>query len=309
LARAQPAERAVKRVGILVTTTKANYQVQEKAIIDAMRELGWVEGRNVLYDRVYADDDETRLPGLAAALVARGPNLIYAIANAQVLAASAKTRAIPIVFASFSRPVELGLIQSLARPGGNVTGVTNIGWELGGKRLQLLKQALPKITRVGVLIQPLMQDSLREQKLIEQAAATLDVRVVPAMIKQVDELDAAFATLSKERVEALLITHISIFLNQRKRILDLAARHRMPVVAHRGELADDGALMAYSSVLTEQIRRSVQLADKILKGANPGDIPVEQPTKFELVVNMKTARALGLTIPQPFMLLVDRVIE
>lgn len=287
----------------------AKTNLQEKPFVDAMRELGWAEGRNIVYDRVYADDDESRLPELAAALVARGPDIIFAQTTAAALAAVARTRTIPIVCSTLSNPVERGLVQSLARPGGNVTGIANIGWELGGKRLQFLKQALPKVRRVGVLGHPLRADTSKEQKLIELAAATLGVTVIPAMASKASDLDAAFALLSKSRAEAVLTTHTPLFQSERRRILSLAATQRIPVVAHRSGLADDGALMSYSSILTDQVRRAAQLADKILKGAKPADIPVEQPTKFELVVNMKTAKTLGITIPGEIMLQANRVIE
>ena len=310
-ARAQAPERAGKpvRVGILELSTRAKRQVQEKTFIGGMRELGWEEGRNISYDRVYADDDEARLPALAAELVARDPNLIHVLSNPATLAAFAKTRTIPIVFSAANDPVEIGSVKSLAHPGGNVTGVANISWELGGKRLQLLKQAMPKVARVGVLVHPLRWETAREQKLIEQAGATLRVTVIPVRAKQAGEFDAAFASLVKCRAEALLTTHIGFFMDERKRILDLAARRRIPVVGHRSQLADDGALISYSALITDQIRRAAQLVDKILKGAKPADIPIEQPTKFELVVNMKTAKALGITIPGEILLQAMRVIE
>ena len=311
-ARAQTPERAGRpvRVGILATTTQATNQVFERPFVDTLRNLGWVEGRNVVYDRLYADDDETRLPALAAALVARSPDLIYTPNLPPTVAAFAKTRTIPIVFAAVGDPVGLGLIRNLAHPGGNVTGIANIGWELGGKRLQLLKQALPKIARVGVLVNPVQPDSRREQKLIEQAAATLGVTAIPVMVKEAKELDAAFAPLAKSRAEALLTTHTYLFvINQRKNILALAAKQPLPVIGPRGEFAEEGALMSYGSILSEQVRRAAQLADKILKGTKPADIPAEQPTKFELVVNLKTAKALGLTVSKELLFRADKVIE
>lgn len=299
----------VWRVAVLATTTQAKFKMAEETLVGAMRELGWVEGRNVTYDRVYADDDESRLPALAAALVARGPDLIYSGSNPVTLAAFAKTRAIPIVFSASNDPVETGMVQSLARPGGNVTGISNIGWELGGKRLQMLKKALPKLNRVGVLVNPTRPECLREQALIEQAGTTLGIKVLPALMQEPKELGGAFALLAKNRVEAVLTTHYVLFMAQRKGILTLAQAQRIPVAGHRSEMANDGALMSYSALHTDQIRRAAQLADKILKGAKPADIPVEQPTKFELVVNMKTAKMLGITIPGEIMLQADRVIE
>ena len=297
------------RVGILSNTTATLYRARETSFVDAMRELGWVEGRNIVYDRVYADDDETRLSTLAAALVARNPDLIHAGPTVSALAALAKTRTIPIVFGGANDVVEAGIVKSLAHPGGNITGITNIGWELGGKRLQLLKQALPKITRVGVLVNSLVPAGTREQKLIEQAGATLGVKVTIALVKQANELDAAFAFLAKRRVEAVLTTNNTLFIGGRKRILDLATKQRIPVVGHRSEFPDDGALMSYGALLSDQFRSSARLVDKILKGTKPADIPVEQPTKFELVLNMKTAKTLGITMPGEIMLQATRVIE
>jgi len=187
--------------------------------------------------------------------------------------------------------------------------VANIGYELGGKRLQFLKQALPKVKRVGVLVDSTRPESARELKLIERAAATFVVTVIPVMVKEPRELDAAFAFLLKNRIEAMLTTHVVLFMDERKRILDFAAMRRLPVVGHRSQLADGGALMSYSSILTDQIRRAAQLADKVLKGTKPAGIPVELPTTFELVVNQRTARALGITFPGEIMLQATRVIE
>ena len=205
--------------------------------------------------------------------------------------------------------VENGWVQSLAHPGGNVTGIMHLGTELGPKRLQLLKQALPKVTRVGVLVNPVSPGNRKELKLIEQAASGLRVTIVSATATQPGELDAAFASFTKSRIGALLTAHNSLFLTERRRLLDLAAKQRVPVMAHRSIMAVDGALMSYSSILSEQIRRAAHLADKILKGAKPADIPVELPTRFELVVNKKTAKTLGITFSGEIMLQAIRVIE
>ena len=296
------------RVAILSPTTEAKTQTS-KQFVDAMRGLGWIEGRNIAYDRVYADDNASRLPALAAALVARGPDLIHSTSNPVILAVFARTRSIPIVFSASNDPVGSGLVQSHAHPGGNVTGVANIGFELGGKRLQLLKQALPKVTRVAVMVNPLLPENPRELKLIEDAAKTLGITVIPVIVKEQAEFDAGFTILAKQRIDALLTTHISMFLDNRKRILGFAAARKIPAVGHRGQLADDGALLSYSSILIDQVNRSAQMADKILKGAKPADIPVEQPTKFELAVNMKTAKTLGLKIPASFLVQATRLIE
>jgi putative ABC transport system substrate-binding protein len=274
-----------------------------------MRQLGWQEDRNIVYDRVYADDDEARLPALAKALVGRGPDVIHVIANPVTLAVFAETRTIPIVMAASADPVAYGLVKSLARPGGNVTGIVNIGHELGPKRLQLLKEVAPKISRVGVLVNPLYPYSLSEQKLIENAAPALGVTVVGMTVNHVANLEPALALAAKNRLAAVLTTHIAPFFDMRKQLLEFAARHRIAVVGHRGELAEDGALLAYGSLLSEQLRRSAQIVDKVLNGVKPADIPVEQPTKFEIVVNLRSAKALGLAIPPSFLARTDRVIR
>ncbi|OGA54552.1 MAG: hypothetical protein A3F74_22135 [Betaproteobacteria bacterium RIFCSPLOWO2_12_FULL_62_58] len=309
VARSQRAPRSEKplRVGILTLFPAAMFRIQEKAFVDSMRELGWVEGRNIIFDRVYADNDAARLPVLAAELVSRGPHVIYAQANLPARAAFSETSKVPIVFAGVDDPVQLGVIKSLSRPGGNITGIVNMGWELSGKRMQLLKEAMPKLGRVGVLMTP-YRGASEGLKLIEQAAGS-NVQVIPAMVKGAKELDAAFALLAQNKVDAVLTSHVTLFLRERKRIVELAAKQRLPVMGHRSELADSGALMSYSSLLTDDIRRGAQLVDKVLKGTKPTDIPVEQPTKFALVVNMKTAKALGIAIPQSILLQAERVIE
>ena len=310
LAHAQPAKPGAKpvRVGILSTVVSAGPQIGVKLFVATLGELGWVEGRNIVYDRVYAEGDEKRLPALAAELVARRPDLIYVMTNAETFAAAAATRTIPVVCSGMNDPVEFGIVKSLARPGGNVTGVVTLGPETGSKRMQLLKEAVPKIGRVGVLMKPGLVSQTRELKLIEQAAGA-GVKVFPAMANAPEELDAAFAFLAKNRVEGLVVAQVAFFIRERKRILGFAAKQRIPVVAQRPQLADDGALMSYNAIFAEQVRRAAHLADKVLRGTKPADIPVEQPTRFELVVNMKTGKALGITIPQSVLVQATRVIE
>jgi len=295
------------RIGILATGMSTGKRIGTERYGDPMRDLGWSEGRNVVYDRVYAENDERRLPALAAALVARNPDLVFANTNAEVRALLAATRSIPIVFSSAVEPVEQGFVLSLARPGGNVTGVASLGPEYGGKRMQLLREALPKLTRVGVLIG---RSPGREFKLIEEAAGA-GITVVPAMIAESRDIDAAFSLLARNRVEALLLTQVAIYgmRSVREPILAFAAKQRIPVVGQRPEIVHEGGLMSYSSNLQEQVRRATQLADKVLKGAKPADIPVEQPTHFELLLNLKAAKALGITIPQSVLVQATRVIE
>lgn len=315
LARGQTTRLDAKpvRVGLLRTGSAGAHDASAKLFIATLRERGWSEGRNVFFDYAYAERDQARLPQAAAELLARRPDLIYAQTGPEAVAAFGLTRSIPIVFAAAVDPVELGLVKSLAQPSGNVTGVATLGWQLGGKRMQLLKDAMPKITRVGVLASGRDSgreagNSNREQKLIQQAAGT-GAKTIVAKAKTAEDLDAAFALLAANRAEALLVTHNVLFFIMRKSILELAARHRIPVVGHRSQLADDGALMTYSSSLNDQIRRAAQLVDKVLRGAKPPEIPVEYPTEFELVVNLKTARALGMAMPQSILLQASRVIE
>ena len=295
------------RVGILTTGRASGPQTYSKLFMQTLRELGWAEGRNVVYDRVYAEGDFARLPALAAELVARAPDLVYTTNNPPALAIFGKTRTIPIVFSTVLDPIGAGLVQSLARPGGNVTGVANIGPELAAKRMQILREAFPKMQRVGVLMIT-SRTSARGLKAVEQTIGTT-VRVIPAVANTAAELDAGFSLLVEQRAEAVLLLQTALFMTERKRVLDLAMKHRLPVMGYRTAFADDGALMAYSELLEEQIRRAAHIADKILRGAKPADIPVEQPTKFELVINLRTARALGITIPEKSLLQADRVIE
>lgn len=310
LAHAQLAGRGGKpvRVGILRSgRSDAPAFPLMKVFIDTMREQGWVEGRNIVYDVVFAEGDDSRLPELAGALLARQPELIYVGNNPQALAAFGKTRTIPIVFNSVTDPVNAGLVQSLARPGGNVTGIANIGWELGGRRMQLLKEALPKMSRVGVLRVPGAASS-KEQELITQSAGA-GIKTFPAIAKDAKDIDTAVAALAEQRVEGWILTQTALFMSHRQRILAHAAKQRVPVMGYRAEQAQDGALMSYGSLLSDLVRRAAQLADKVLRGTKPADIPVEQPTRFELVINMKTAKALGITIPQSILLQAERVIE
>ena len=301
------------RVGIFNETTLAKARAADMLFIDAMRVLGWVEGRNVIYDGAYAEDDLQRLPAVAAQLVARRPDVIY-VRNTQPTAAlAAQTESIPIVFSGVSEPVQSGIVKSLARPGRNVTGVTPMGAELGGKRLQLLKQAIPGVSRVGVLVHPTYSRvSTNDYKSIQEAAGRLGITTIAGMVSSAAELDAAFAIFAKTRVEAVLNTQQPLFNSFSQggaRVLQLAAAQRLPVVSAGSLLADRGAFMGYGAAASEQFSRAALIADKILKGTKPSDIPVEQPTKFELVLNLKTAKVLGITIPQAFLVTADRVIE
>jgi len=309
IARAQAPRGSGKlvRVGILATGVSTGNRITTERYVDPMREMGWIEGRNVVYDRVYAEGDESNLPALAAALAGRKPDLVLANTNAEVRALLTATRTIPVVFSSAVEPVENGFVASLSRPGGNATGVASLGPEYSSKRMQLLREALPKVARVGVMVR---QAPSRELKLIEQAAGT-SITLIPVIASEPKDLDAAFAVLARDRVEALLLTQVAIygFRFVWERILDFAAKQRIPVVGQRPEIVNAGALMSYSSVLQEQVIRATQIADKVLKGVKPADLPVEQPTKFELLLNLRAAKALGIAIPGSVLVQATRVIE
>jgi len=308
LAGAQPVKPGIRpvRVGLL-TSRSSESQLSTRMFVGAMRALGWMGGRNVAYDVVFAEGDEARLPALAAQLVARKPDLVVVQTHPEARAVLDQTRTIPIVFGGANDPYPK-LVKSLARPGGNVTGISNIGWELAGKRMQLLKETLPKLNRVGVLVSAIRSTSERELRLIEKAA-TAGVKVIPATITDAGDLTTALSQLVASRVEAVLPTHVAIFRRERAEILHVAAKHRLPVFGFRSDFAEEGALMAYGADFSEQMRRCAHLADKVLKGTPAGDIPVEQPIKFELIVNMKTAKALGISVPQSILLQATRVIE
>jgi putative ABC transport system substrate-binding protein len=294
------------RVAILSASSSSSH-LASLWFVEAMRDLGWLEGSNIVYDRAYGEGDETRLPELAAKLLARRPDLVYVQTHPEARAVLEKTRTIPIVFGAANNP-HPGLVKSLARPGGNVTGIANIGWELGGRRMQLLREAIPGMTRVGVLASAIRRTSSAEYKLIVEAAGG-EVHVFPSYVKEGSDVDAAFAALRKHRIEAILVTHLAIFRRERSRILDLAARQRIPVMGFRRDMAEEGALMSYGALSSEQVRRSAHIVDKILRGTKPAEIPVEQPTRFELLVNLRTARTLGITISQSILVQAESVIE
>jgi putative ABC transport system substrate-binding protein len=304
------------RVGIYLTSPLESLeQDYVRFFMDGMRELGWVEGSTIVYERAYATEPlrsprhDADMIVLAKTLVDRKPDAIWLLSSPSATALLKVTRTIPVVGGAVSEVVERGYAQSLARPGGNFTGVSNFAWELGAKRLEYLHLMMPAMTRVGVLIVPKNPNCERELNVIRKTAATASVTVIPAMMEREEDAVDAFAGLAKGRAEAVLIAHHPLFQNHRKRILQLAADHRIPAVGHRSYFADLGALMTYSTDLAEQMRQSARILDKILKGTKPGDIPVEQPTKTELVMNLRTARSLGLTIPQVVLGLANRIIQ
>ena len=309
LLQAQTQAGSIRRVGVLAPSTHAKEEITLKPFFDQMRELGWIEGRNIAYDRVYAGDRHEILPKLAAELAARRPDLIYAPPGSAAEAAKRATPTIPIVFGAVIDPVRAGLVGSLARPGGNVTGVSTVAESLVSKRLELLREILPGVKRLGILTDPTDPNSRTDQAALSPLASGLGLAIVVADASNPVAFEAAVAKLVRERVNAIFTTQSAMTFNLRARLIEIANRARVPVMGHRAQMADDGALFSYSASLADQLRRSADMVDKVLRGAKPGEIPVEQPTKFEFVVNMKTAKALGIKIPQSIMLRADRVIE
>jgi putative tryptophan/tyrosine transport system substrate-binding protein len=274
-----------------------------------MRELGWVEGRNFTLVTRFADGREARLPELAGELVRQGVDVILAGSSQGVLAAQRATSAIPIVMVTTGDPIADGIVKSLARPGANVTGVTAIGQALNTKRLELIKEAVPGANRVGVIINP---GSPYTARLVEdrgRAARTLALDVRLFEVREPDHFEAAFAAARTERMDALLVQTTGFFITHRKRIVELAARNRVPAVYGEREFVDAGGLMFYGASLRDMYRDAAVYVDKILKGAKPADLPIEQPAKLELIINLKAAKALGITIPPSVLARADRIVE
>ena len=297
-AEAQQAAK-VARIGYLAANLAASPHLRE-AFLQGLRDLGYVEGRNVVIEYRDAEGKLERLPALAAELVALKVDVIVAASTLAALAAKQATRTLPIVFAAAADPVASGLVTSLARPGGNVTGLSILAPELVGKCLEQLKQAVPGVSRVAVLWQPGALGERTEKDMLkgaEVAARALGVRLQFVEARGPADFDRAFSDMTRARAGALTVLPSAMFVNERRRLVDLAAKNRLPAVYALREFVDAGGLMSYGPNLADLFRRAATYVDKILKGAKPGDLPVEQPTKFELVINLKTAKALGLTIP------------
>ena len=298
----------VHRIGYLASGSASNPfpEVFRKALL----ELGWVEGQNVVIEFRFAESQFERLPGLVAELLRFKPDVIVAAAPAAALAVKNVTTTIPIVMANAGDPVRLGLVASLARPGGNVTGTAfSVELQTITKGLQLLKEAIPKLSSVAVLsnpANPLQADAIAN---LNNAARFLGVQLLPMEARSADELDTAFATMMKKRAQALLVVLDSLFVSNRARLAALALQHRLPSMYSARESVVAGGMMSYGPSLTDGTRRAALYVDKILKGAKPADLAVEQPTRFELVINLKTAKALGLSIPYSVRLRADEVIE
>jgi len=310
---ATEAQQAAKiaRIGYLALNLAATPHLPD-AFRRGLRELGYGEGRNVVIEYRDAAGKVERLLALAAELVALKVDVIVAPNTVAALAAKQATKTIPIVFADTSDPVTSGLVTSLSRPGGNVTGGSNLNSELVGKCLELLTQAVPGVSRIAVLWQPGGLDERTERDRLERAevaARALGVRLRLVEARGPADFDRAFSEIARTRANALTVLPSIMFLIERRRLVDLAAKNGLPAVYAWREFVEAGGLMSYGSDVADLYRRAATYVDKILKGAKPADLPIEQPTKIELVINLRAARALGLTIPQSLLLRADQIVE
>ncbi len=307
--RATEAQQAgmVPRIGVLSQAAPPNNRVE--SLKQGLRDLGWVEGQNVGVEYRYANDKLERLPQLAAELVRLKVDVIVTGGEPAIRAAREATSTIPIVMAISGDPVETGLVASLARPGGNITGLSLLNLELGGKRLALLKETVPKVSRVAVLWNATNPVKALELKSTQVAAAALGVRVTSFEVREPTDFALAFAAIAKARSNGLVPLGETLTISHRKQIGEFAVKSRLPKFAELREFAEAGGLMTYGASLRDLYRRAATCVDKILKGAKPADLPVEQPTKFELVINLKTAKALSLKIPQSVLIRADEVIQ
>jgi putative ABC transport system substrate-binding protein len=299
----------VYRVGFLGNSTAALEGNLVEPFREGLRDLGYIEGRNILIEYRWADGKYERFPALIAELAALKVDVIVTAGTPAALAVKKTTPSIPLVMAAVGDPIGVGLVASLARPGGNVTGLSAIAPELEGKRLELLREVVPKLSHIAVLWNPdnpFQAGSLKETK---TAAQVLGIKVQLLGVRVSEEFPAAFAAILKERPGALLVLADRIFLHNRARIVGFEATHRLPGVYAYPELVEAGGLMSFGPSYAGMHRRAAYYVDKILKGAKPGDLPVEQPTKFDFIINLKTAKALGLTIPPSLLLRADQVIE
>jgi putative ABC transport system substrate-binding protein len=289
----------------------ATETARSEAIRLALRELGYIEGQNIATEYRYAEGNLDRAPDLAAELVRLKVDIIVAGGDPGIRAAKNATKTIPIVMAGQgSDPVEAGFVENLARPGANVTGLTNLTRELGGKRLELLKESVPKFARVAVLYASGSSSSVLELKEVLPAAArALGLMVRSWEVRDADGFDRVFATLNKDRPDGLYVLASNLMYVNEKRTVGFALKNRLPSMYNRREAVDAGGLMSYGADLVDSYRRVAYYVDKILKGAKPADLPVEQPTKFELVINLKTAKQIGLTIPPNVLARADKVIR
>jgi putative tryptophan/tyrosine transport system substrate-binding protein len=309
-ARAQQPAGRVYRVGYLTVASRQQQLHLIKAFEEGLRSLGYRVGENVVIEYRFADSEMERLPALAADLVRLGVDVIVTGANPNTVAAMKATKTIPIVMTNSIDPVGTGLVASLARPGGNVTGFAqDAGGELNGKRLELLKETLPNLTRVGILWNPGVASNRSRLTSMRDATQGMGLMLVPVEARGQDAFEQAFTTMMKERMQAFVILGDAVLFNYRGQIAEMAIMNRLPAASSFKEFAEAGLLLTYGANVQDLFRQSAVFVDKIFEGAKPADLPVEQPTKFELVINLKTAKALGVEVPTSLLLRADEVLE
>ena len=309
VARAQQAGK-VSRIGYLGTSTPTLERHLIEAFQRELRDLGYIEGQNIVIVYRWAEGQDDRLPGLATDLVNHKPDVIVTSGTPGTLAVKQATTMIPIVMTSSSDPVQVGLVASLARPGGNVTGLSIVAPELEGKRLQIIQQLIPRLSRLGVLWNPGNPATKQVFEETQVIAERLRVTLEPVVeVRNVEEFESAFAKIARARPQALDVLVDRLLLAHRTRIIDFVAEQRLPAMYPYREYVDAGGLLSYAPSNVALFRGAATYVDKLLKGAKPADLPVEQPTKFDLVINLKTAKALGFTIPQSLLLRADEVIQ
>ena len=309
-----PASRAksapdVPVVGVMSPFPSSTAAPWHKAFTDGLRELGWNDGQNIRIEFRYAEGGVTRLPEIAADLVRQRVNVIVTSVNTDTLVMKNATRTIPIVMASAGDPVGGGLVKSLARPGGNITGLSQIAPDLAGKRLQVLKELVPSLSSVAVIWNPKGTTSPIAWREIQLPAQQLSIKLQSLPVTGSNGFENAFHEAKASHADAIIIMPDPVFAGSLKRLAEFATKYRLPSTFHLKEYADHGGLVAYGVDRTDQFHRAASFVDKILKGAKPADLPVEQPTKFELVINLKTAKALGIPVPPSLLARADDVIE
>jgi putative ABC transport system substrate-binding protein len=300
----------VYRIGHLSGSGEATSQVFTNKFREGMRALGYVEGQNWILDERYAEGKVERLPPLVQELIHRKPDVLLVSTSPGILAAKAATSTIPIVMVLVADPVGTGVVPNLARPGGNITGLTSIVAELAGKRLEILKEIFPTASRIAVLVNPDNPAARPQMQSAQAAARRLGVELHPVLeVRSAGDLERAFGAAARARAHGVLRMIDPLISILRKETASLAAKHRMPVIYPSRQDVEAGGLVSYGTNLPEQFRQAAMFVDKILRGAKPADLPVEQPTKFELVINVKTAKTLGLTIPPSVLVRADQIIE
>jgi putative ABC transport system substrate-binding protein len=302
------AQQQIPRIGFLIAETLSGQASRIEALRAGLRDLGYVEGKNIAVELRTADGDYERLPELAAELVRLKVDVLVAFGGKAVSAAKRATTTIPIVVPASSDPIAGGLTSSLARPSGNITGSALFGPETSAKRMELLKEAVPRITRVAALLNPANESSRPTLQAMRAAAKSLKLALQPFELRSPKEFGRGFSAMAKGRVDAVVVQQDTLFRSRASEVADLAAKQRLPSAGNK-EFAEAGGLIGYGVTDDDLYRRGAYFVDRILKGAKPSELPVEQPTRLELVINMKTARALGIKIPQSILVRADRVIE